>query len=638
MSQSSRVSEIVRLLEEASDAYYNSDSSTMSDVEYDQLRDELERLDPKNVFLAQVGALVKTSGQKIKLTIPMGSLDKIYTTAEFETWLKSTVSSVCGKNPSFAVQPKLDGSSIEIMYRNGKFHRASTRGDGIEGEDVSVAIRKARGVPQTISVSGDVFVRGESIISIEDWEKHFKPEGHKNPRNSSNGTTGRDDGDGAEHLNFIAFNIISQGFQHTTFYDKMNWLSSLKFKVAETYVVNAEDLPDYIDGWKNKRAKYPFVIDGLVVKVNSENDQEKLGENNNRPYWARAWKFEAEGGESVIEDVTWDVGTRGTITPVAVIKPLDVAGVTISNITLHNMSEIERKDIQIGDEVRVVRAGDVIPYIEKVVRRGSHRTRISIQSCPGCGGSVVRDGPFLRCSNPTRCSGTQSKRIKGWIAKRDIKYLGDSNFALLITNGVVKSVADLYFLTKDKMVAAGLGERMSEKILEEIKKSMDVEFSNLVGSLSIDLLGRRQAKKIVEAGFVSLDQWRNLTPEQLMKHEGFQDTKANRIIESLRSNWPIVEGLAGMLNVQYDLKKPTIRPTGKLGAKSFCFTGAMSKPRKELQFLVEAQGGVNRDDVSGDLDFLVIEDVNSQSSKAKKARKLGTKLLSENEFLSMVGI
>lgn len=481
MVNATRVRELEGLLKEASDAYYNSDSSVMSDAEFDALRDELEQLDPSNAFLSQVGAPVNGSGAKVKLTIPMGSLDKIYTPAEFATWLKSTVSPVCGQNVRFAVQPKLDGSSIEILYRNGKFLRAATRGNGIEGEDVTPAMRKAKGVPKTIPVMGDVFARGESIISIADWEKHFKTEGHKNPRNSSNGTTARDDGEGGEHLNFIAFNVIVDGVKHSNFDEKMAWMASMGFVVAETAVVNSDDLPVFIQQWTSRRSKFPFVIDGLVVKVNSVADQEKLGENNLRPYWARAWKFESEGGESVIKAVTWDIGTRGTITPVAVIEPLDVAGVTITNITLHNMSEIERKDIHIGDEVRVTRAGDVIPYIEKVVRAGSSRKKINVHVCPGCGGSVTRDGPFLRCANPQSCQGVQAKRIKGWITKRDIKYLGDSNLGKILDAGIVKRVPELYFLTMQSLTAAGVGEGMSIKILDEIKKSMAVNFSDLVG-------------------------------------------------------------------------------------------------------------------------------------------------------------
>ena len=639
MANNDRVRELVGLLKEASDAYYNGDAPVMSDAEYDRLRDELEILDPKNDFLAQVGASVNSALQKVRLTIPMGSLDKVNTVDEFETWLNSTVRSVAGTDPEFALQPKLDGSSIEIAYKDGKLLRAATRGDGVAGEDVTHAIRKARGVPKTINIPGDVFVRGESILSIADWEKHFKPEGDKNPRNSSNGTTRRTDGDGAQYLNFIAFNIIVSGAKHSHFDQKMSWLATLGFTVAHTEVVRASKMAEAVARWQAKREKYEFEIDGVVVKLNSESDQEKLGENNNRPYWARAWKFPALGGHSVIKDATYDVGTRGTITPVAVIEPLDVGGVTITNVTLHNMSEIERKGICIGDEVEVVRAGDVIPYIVRVVNQGANRKSIGVSSCPACGGSVVRDGPFLKCANSGSCSGVQEKRIKGWISKRDIKYLGDSNLGMLLEKGVIKNIPEIYFMTKPAMVAAGIGDRMADKILEEVKKSMDVQFSDLVGSLSLDLLGRRQAKKIVEAGFVTLQQWRDMKASDLMQHDGFKDTKAGRIVDGLRDAWPLIIALTGMLNVQYQpYKKPqAVATSGVLGGKTFCFTGAMEKPRKELQAIVEAKGGVNRDDVNGDLDYLVIEDINSTSSKAKKARKHGIKLLSESDFLTMAG-
>jgi DNA ligase (NAD+) len=344
------------------------------------------------------------------------------------------------------------------------------------------------------------------------------------------------------------------------------------------------------------------------------------------------------GAFSKLLDVTWDVGTRGTINPVAIIEPAEVGGVTIRNVTLHNMDEISRLGIQIGDGIEVVRAGDVIPKIVRVVKQGTSRKPIVCEFCPACGGKVHQDGPFMRCTAGDSCEGVLNKRIMKYIKKREIMFLGDSALDKLIEAGVVTCVKDLYFLTVEKMVAAGLGESMSQKILDEIKKSMDVTLSDLIGSLSIDLLGRSEAQNIVDGGFATLAQWKTMQPADLMKLGGYQETKAGRICNGLRSNWHVIGELYSILKVQEGKIQPKARPKGSLSGLSFCFTGAANKSRKELHKIVEDNGGTPYDSVDSTLNYLVIADVNSTSSKAVKARKLGTKLISEDDFLKMAGV
>lgn len=636
----SRVEEIVKQLREACEAYYNGDAPVMSDADYDSLRDELEGLDPKNPFLKEVGAAPSDNAlAKAKHSMPMGSLNKVNTPDEYATWLRGTIVPAAGSNPDMAVQCKYDGSSIELVYKNGKFVQAITRGDGFEGEDVTHTIKNAAGFPREVKGMGDFFVRCEAILPIETWKKHF--EGEKNPRNSSNGTVRRTDAKGSEHLVCLAFNVLSKSRSWPTRQAKIDWLQTNNFMTAMTRVVPADQVQAVVDEFLAKRPTFPFEIDGMVVHLNDEALYEKLGENDNRPYAARAWKFPPMGGHTVIETVSWDVGTRGTITPVAVVKPIEVGGVTITNITLHNMDEIARKDIHIGDEVEVVRAGDVIPYIVRVVKPASSRGKIDCAACPGCKGRVVRDGPFLRCADPRNCAGTQAKRIKGWISKRDIKYLGDSNLGKLLSSGVVKRVPDLYFLTMQSMMGSGIGEGMARKILEEIKKSMEVDFHDLVGSLSIDLLGRREAKNIVECGIVSLDQWERLSPQDLMQHEGYKDVNSTRIVTGLREAWPLVKELAGILNVRYGTVKKAATAgggSGKLAGKSFviCLTGKMSRSRSEIAADIEAAGHIVADDVSKDITHLCQADPSSQSSKSKKAAKLGIPVISEDQLMRML--
>lgn len=624
--------ELEKQLREASEAYYAGEPSPLSDVEFDKFRDILEEIDPKNSFLAEIGAPSNSALQKVTHSIPMGSLKKINTLAEFTTW-RNTVSKTV-KSLECAVQLKLDGLSIEMIYENGKFAQAITRGDGEIGDDVTHTIKNAQGFPRIISEKSQVSIRCEVMLKIADWEKHFSDKA--NPRNAAAGLVRRTDAKGSEHLCMFAFdvlflaakNIIIDNNPFKTEADKITWLKAEGFQTTPNRVVKADDVERIVDGIEERRKRMDIEIDGAVVKLNLITDQEQLGSHHGRPYWARAWKFAAMGAHTVLNDVEWAVGTQGTITPVAKVEPVKVGGTTISNVTLHNMDEIERLGVQIGDEVEVIRAGDVIPKIIRVVAFGKNRTKITIDACPSCNSPVKRDGPKLICTNKA-CSGAQFKKIQKWVKKRDIMFLGDSNLIALWDASVVRSVVDLYELTVDSMVKAGLGKRMSEKILEQIEKSRTATLAELIGSLSIDMLGRSEASNLVGHGIDSLDKWRRLTEKQIESFPGYQATKARRISRGLRDNWDLIEGIVN--HVSLATSKPKVKG-GKFSGSSFCFTGSMDSPRKELEALVADNGGTCRS-VSKELNYLVIADPGSTSSKAVKARKLGVTLISEADFL-----
>ena len=628
MSNTKRISELEQLLKDASAAYYGGEDAIMSDAEFDALRDELEELDPNNSVLADVGAPADSALTKVTHKMPMGSLKKINKVTEYKTWLSSVAK--VNKSPDIAVQLKLDGLSVSIVYKKGKFVQAVTRGDGAVGEDVTHTIKNAKGFPKTVSTQGDVYVRAEALLPIASWKKHFS--GSANPRNAASGTVRRTDGTGSEHLLMVAFDVVADDVLYDTEQERIDWLTNEKFMVTPTNVVPASDVEKIVKKIEDNRASLPYEIDGAVCKLNKSADQENLGDHNGRPYWARAWKFAAMGGHTVLEGVTWSVGTHGTINPVANVAPVAVGGTTIQNVTLHNVDEIKRLGLAIGDEVEVIRAGDVIPKIVRVVKQGKTRKQISVSKCPACGSGLTRNGVNLICVKKTQCAGVLTSRIKKWIKKRDIMYLGDSNTEALIADGTLKSIADIYSLTVKSMTAAGLGERMAEKILDEIDKSRTCTLAELMGSLSIDMLGRSEAKNLVGHGINSLDKWENLTAKQIESFPGYQAIKANRIATGVANAWEEIVAVADCLTIASG--KPKV-VGGKLSGKSFCFTGAMNKPRKELEDMVVNAGGAVRS-VSKELSYLVIADVSSNSSKAVKARSLGTKLITEDEFLGMV--
>ncbi len=621
-----RIAELERLLREASDLYYNSES-TLSDQDFDRFKDELEELDPDNAFLQEVGAPTDSALSKVKHKIPMGSLKKINTRAEFDTW-RNTVSKTAS-NLECLVECKLDGISIELIYRGGKFVQAITRGDGKIGEDVTHSITNAKGFPKTISVKTEVSVRCEALLLIEDWKKYLADKA--NPRNAVSGLVRRTDGENSEHICCVAFDVLTDK-SFVTEADRIKWLKSEKFFVTWSKAAKPDQVEKLVKGLEDRRADLKFEIDGAVVKLNVIDDQEALGEHNGRPYWARAWKFAAMGAHTILEDVEWAVGTQGTINPVAKVKPVGVGGTTISNVTLHNMDEIDRLGVQIGDEVEVIRAGDVIPKIVRVVTKGKKRTKITVDACPACGSDVERDGPKLLCTDSSNCVGTQFKKIQKWVKKRDIMYLGDSNLVVLWDNNVVRSVVDLYELTVDSMTKAGLGKRMSEKILEQIDKSRSCSVADLIGSLSLDLLGRSEAGNLVDNGIDTLEKFKKLTAKTIRHFPRFGQTKADRISTAIQDNWSLIEAVAAKLTIA--ASKPKVK--GKLSGKSVCFTGTMQHKRGDLEQKVEDAGGEVRS-VSKGLTYLVIADSKSTSSKAVKARKFGVSLISEADFLKLVG-
>jgi DNA ligase (NAD+) len=630
----SRVKELEKLLKEASDAYYNSSTPIMSDQDFDRLRDELEELDPDNTFLASVGAEPEEDSTltKVKHSIKMGSLKKIKTKDEYKTWLGS-VGREAGSNPEIAVQWKMDGSSLELVYRNGSFAQAITRGDGEIGEDVTHSICYAKNLPLTLPDKVNVSIRGEAILRISDWKKHLSKE-TKNPRNAAAGIVRRSDTKDAKHLCFLAFNaeFIGDGPNWKTEEDRMRWLRKAGFETVDTNILSSTHVASAVESLENNRSNIDFEVDGAVLKLNNIAAQHELGDHDGRPYWARAWKFAPMGAHTFIRRVEWNVGMRGTIAPVAIVDPVEVGGVTISRSTLCNMDEIERLGIHLGDEIEIIRANDVIPKIVRVVKPGSNRKTIECKACPHCNSPVKREGPHLVCSNTETCSGVQFRRLLSWAKKREIMYLGEGVLTKLFDSGIATDVIDLYSLDKTKMMDAGLGSGESDRLIPEIEKSRSVTLPDLIGSLSIDLLGRSEAKNISDLGFTDLSDWENLKPSDLMKHEGYGETSANRICDGLKAAWPTIKKLASILDVKKPVKKAS---GGALAGMSFCFTGEMSKPRKELEALVKANGGTINS-VSKHLTYLVMADPNSGSGKAEKAKKLGVKTISEQQFLKMV--
>lgn len=619
--------ELEAKLRAASDAYYNN-IPIMSDDEFDQLKDQLYDLDPDNSFLKEVGSPVDSSLlQKVRHVIPMGSLNKCggnNRQKEFETWVKNSL----GGHKDVVVQWKLDGVSIELAYEDGKFIQAITRGDGIIGEDVTHTIKHSAPAQLYNAPKGKLYIRAEAILPISIWDKYFSNEA--NPRNSVSGLVRRKtELENSSFIALIAYDILSDALHYKTEVDKVKSLDMFGFTTVESDFCHSSKILDVASRKERLRDNLNFEVDGIVIKNNNINEQNNIGSKDGRPKWAIAWKFEARGGFSIIEDVEWNVGTSGRITPVAKVKPVKVSGVVISRVTLHNTDEIERLNLHIGDEVEIIRSGDVIPKLQRVVR--SHGGLVPVlNNCPCCGSSVKREGPFYFCFND-KCSGVNFRRLKKWVEKRNIMHLGEQYLRILYDAGI-DTISKLYTLDEQGFIKAGIPEGMAVKIFAEVDKSKNVSLADFMGSLSIDMLGRSESQNLIDLGVDSLEKFKNLTSNELLGYTGYQETKANRIINGIKESSGLINKLEPLMNIIKTGNKAVVADTQLV----ICLTGAMSRPRKEIAAELESCGHKVVDSVGKGVTYLCQADPDSQSSKSKKAVQLGIKVVSEEQLFQLI--
>ncbi|OPZ66127.1 MAG: DNA ligase [Firmicutes bacterium ADurb.Bin506] len=646
----------------AAKKYYRGEDSGITDEEFDGLRDQLRELDPNHPVLSMTGHGFTASNtlKKVKLSTRMGSLDNCFSAGDIKTWF-DRVTKLCNEQgialpKSVVVQPKLDGLSVQLTYRNGCLVQAATRGDGTEGEDVTASACKARGVPLTIPCTDfPVDVRGEMIVPTKAFEKYFKPEGASNARNSAAGTVRRQDGRLAEHLLFVPFDANPVGIDLTglpaadMFKNEMAVMTTLGqwgFSPADTLqvVFQLDKIVEQWESWKTYKESLGYLADGCVVKINGRSTAAKLGWSDACPRSAFAGKWKGTMvAQAEVIGIEHSVGRTGVITPVALIKPTACGGTTITNLSLMNWDEVERIEVGsvggakgtlgIGATVKIERAGEVIPRVTAVVKAcpaGQNFVRPS--ECPSCKTRTVADGPRQRCPNPA-CPAQAFRWVASWIAKRNIMYLGDETLdKLMALGGPVEKPSDLYELDRHQLKAAAGGYAMADKILAQIEKSRDCTLAELFGSVGIEGCGQVESQKAV-------DFFQAKTVDDLLGVADFVPAlgqargawfKAG--LDDLRDE---ILRLAAALRVSKPVAKDLSKVTKAWDGQTFCITGATELPREALIDIIVAAGGVWKSSVSKNCTYLVIADPSSTSNKAKDARKLGVKLISEAEALDM---
>ena len=645
-----------RTLNEHNYRYYVLDAPTIPDYEYDRLLRRLEELEGEHPELVtpdsptqRVGGQAVEGFAQVEHRVPLESLQDVFSVGELDEFDQRMRESL--KRPAYLVEPKVDGLSIALEYRDGAFVRGATRGDGRIGEDVTENLRTIRsiplsleGVPGTLIVRGEVFMPKAAFQAInEERELRGQPL-MANPRNAAAGSIRQLDPRVAasRRLDIQIFNIqYWDGGRFDTDSAALDWLREHRFKVIDYKLADtSEQAAALIADIGEHREDYPFDIDGAVVKVNNLTDREQLGSTAKFPRWAVAYKYPPEQKESVVEDIVVQVGRTGVLTPKAIVKPVRLAGTTVTNATLHNQDFITEKDIRVGDTVVVQKAGEIIPEIVSVVKEKRPEGTVPYHlpdTCPVCGAPVVRDedGAHIRCTG-AECPAQLLRNLTHFASRdaMDIEGLGPAVVEALVNAGMVKTPADLYHLDEDRVAALDrLGKRSAEKLLAAIRKSKENDLSRLLYAFGIRQVGEK-AGKILAARFGSMDGLLRAGREELTAVPDIGEITADSILTWLHS--PQGRHLVDSLREAGVNMESLSAPAGDaLAGQTFVLTGELSSmTRKEAGERIEALGGKVSSAVSKKTSCVVAGE--AAGSKLRKAQELGIPVLDEAGFLALL--
>jgi len=642
--------------------YYVLNKPEISDAEYDALMEELRELEEKfPEFITpdsptqRVGAPPSREFRNVRHVKPMLSLDTVKNDEEMLAFDRRVKKELGVENVEYVAEPKLDGLSVELIYEEGRYVRGSTRGDGVEGEDVTENIKTIRAVPlilrgEEMDVPRMLAVRGEVIMHIKDFEEYNKEliergeEPMANPRNAAAGSLRRlDPRETAERpLDIFFYEIMHQegGKEIETQWDALHTLKKWGLKINPNIRLckNVEEAIKYHREMQEKRDTLGYEIDGVVIKVNRLDYQEKLGAKTRSPRWAIAYKFPPREEVTQVMDIVVGVGRTGTLTPVALLKPVDVKGVTVSRATLHNEDYVREKDVRIGDWVKVARAGDVIPEVIEVIkekRTGKEKKFEMPTRCPVCGSHVVREGAYYRCTGGLSCPAQLKRSIEHFASKNamDIEGLGGKTVDMLVEKGLIKRISDIYRITKrDLMNLPRFAEKSAENLIDAIKKSKEKNLARFIYALGIPNVGEHTARLLADR-FRSIDALMNASMEELMTIKEIGPETAKSIVDFFAEerNREEIEELKKLgLKMEYE------RRGGKLAGLTFVFTGSLKDfTREEAKEKVEEEGGKVASTVSRNVDYVVVGE--KPGSKYEKAKELGIKIVNEEEFKKLLG-
>ena len=663
-SVKNRIDELRRQLDAHNHNYYVLNAPTISDVEFDSLMKELERLeneypeydDPLSPT-HRVGSDLSNGFEQVPHLYRMLSLSNTYSVEEVDAWAERVVTALEGENPVIVGEMKFDGTSISLIYEHGRLVRAVTRGDGERGDVVTENVKTIKSVPLVLQGEGwpDMFeIRGEIVLPWKDFdrlnaEREFNEEPiFANPRNAAAGTLKLlNPAEVARRgLDAYFYYLLGENLPCDNHYDNMMEARKWGFKVSDamTKLYDISQVDEYINYWDKARRELPVATDGLVFKINSLRQQLNLGFTAKSPRWAIAYKFKAERAETRLRFVSFDVGRLGYITPVANLEPVLLSGTVVKRASLHNEDIMTELDIHEGDMLYVEKGGEIIPKIVGVntdCREPGAKKVKFVSHCPACGAPLVRvEGEAAwMCPNKWGCPPQITGRIEHFVGRRmmNIDGIGEETAAVLYSMGLVRNIGDLYDLTKEKLLTIErFGNRSAERILEGLEESRKVPFERVVFALSIPGVGETTAKKIARiAG--SMDNLMSMTQEEL---EGIEDVGphiAANIIEyfNVPENRANIERLRAA-GICFESEK-TDKLSNRLEGKSIVISGVFTHhSRDDYKKMFEAHGGKNVSSISKNTDYVLAGD-NMGPAKLEKATKLGIPIIDEDTFLKMIG-
>ena len=662
MTIEQQINELRRTLNLYNYKYYVENNPVVSDFEFDTLLRQLQELEAANPQFAdpnsptaRVGSDLTSEFQSVEHAFPMLSLSNTYSLEELGEWIDRNEKEV--GQTEYVCELKFDGTAISLTYENGRLLRAVTRGDGSRGDDVTANVRTIRSVP--LVLNGDDYpdffeIRGEIFMPYSSFERLNAERAEAgeqlfaNPRNAAAGTLKQQQSQvvARRGLDCTLYQLAGNKLPCDTHSGNLDAARRWGFKISEHTAIcsSREEIFDYINHWDVERKRLPFPTDGIVIKVNRDSVRRTLGYTSKAPKWAVAYKFKAEQATTRLLSIDYQVGRTGAITPVANLEPVQLAGTTVKRATLHNADQIELLDIRIGDMVYVEKGGEIIPKITGIdlsARQAESQPLEYITHCPECGATLVRyEGEAKHyCPNQNGCRPQILGRIVHFIRRKamNIESLGEETVELLFENNLLQNIADLYDIKAEQIATLPrLGEKSAENIIQSINNSRQVPFHRVLFALGIRFVGETTAKYLAEH-FRSLDAIQTATREELTEAEEVGEKIADAIIEYFADerNQQII-GRLREAGLQLTAKERT-KASNALEGLTFVISGSFANhSRDELKALIDANGGKNLAAVSANTSYLLAGD-KIGPAKLQKANKLGIKIISEDEFIAMIG-
>jgi DNA ligase (NAD+) len=667
------IERLVREINEHNYRYYVLDAPVISDAEYDELFRKLTELEVRHHYVLpdsptqRVGAAPLDKFKTVKHKEQMFSLGNAVSYDQIREFDLRVKKRLVEKNISndekieYTLELKYDGLAIELTYVRGLLVTASTRGDGFEGEDVTANVKTIKAIPlkiEGVEIPEEIDIRGEVYMNIDEFEKMNKEREKSgeplfaNPRNSAAGSVRQLDSTITEkrNLHMACYGVgAMKGINFRSQSGLVEWLNKSRFPVPLVFEVirGIDKVVESVKKIESNRQKYPFEIDGAVIKVNDFTLQKELGFVTREPRWAIAYKFPAHQGTTVVEDIIASVGRTGAITPVAMLKPVRIGGVTVSRSTLHNWDEIERKDIRIGDTVVVERAGDVIPHVVAVVKEKRYTDAKKVpppEECPACRSKIIKEEGEVayRCIN-FNCEAQVMERIMHYASRgaMDIEGLGEKNIVLLYSHGLIKHFIDLYKLTEEDLLKLPrFAEKSAQNLIAAINKSKKTTLARFIVALGILHVGE-SAAKLLARNFEKLDHLYDVKRERILEIKQMGEKLADSITSFFNEeenkhtlNKLVKEYRLNISNPDY--VRSTTREKGTLDGLTIVVTGTLSKSRDEIKELIEKNGGKATDSVSKKTNYVLAGDEPGKN-KIDKAKELGVTIIDEKQFMKIAG-